>query len=183
VPQIVKGLDRDARKVRQALWIGLSWNGLLILFFVVAALGVPQPVTEIAIVGIGRATPAAVGVAGSLFIVLAMLTSYWSVSLALSDIIHERTQIAPNLAWVIATLPTAVLILFGFLDFIDYLRLAGGVTGIIVVFITVPMYLKARQIGPVRQPALSLGRWGAKPVLWLLLLATVLMAVGSLIPT
>ena len=43
------------------------------------------------------------------------------------------------------------------------------------------MYVNARRHGPVREPAWSLGRWGARPMLALALLATVLMAAGSLL--
>jgi hypothetical protein len=43
------------------------------------------------------------------------------------------------------------------------------------------MYLRARRDGPVRDPAWSLGRLGSPAVLGLVLLALVLMALGSLL--
>lgn len=181
VPQVVKGLRRDPQRIVRAVIIGLLLNALLIIFFVFVALAVAEPVTEVAIIGIGRAGTRFGAVAGSLFVLLAMVTSYWSVALALSDIIHERTAIDQRIAFAIATLPTLLLIVLGSLNFLDYLEIAGGVTGLIVVLITVPMYIQARRSGPVRTPAWALGRWAARPVLLLLLLATVVMALGLLL--
>ena len=43
-------------------------------------------------------------VIGSLLIVFALVTSYWSVSLALADILRERTGISARVAWLLATL-------------------------------------------------------------------------------
>ena len=47
---------------------------------------------------------------GSLFTILAMLTTYWSISLALADIVEEQLKLSRRLCWVIATLP------FGYVD-------------------------------------------------------------------
>lgn len=179
VPQVVRGLGRDPRKVVLSVVTGLGWNALLVCFFTVVAIGVPAAVTQIAISGIAQAAGRYVDIAGTLFVILALLSSYWSVSLALSDIVHERTGLAPKVSWLVATVPTLVLIVLGLLEFVDYLRIAGGVTGFVVVFVTLPMYLVARREGPVTSPAWRLGRFASAPILIFLALCMVLMAVGS----
>ena len=105
VPQVVKGLGQDRRGAVQAITVGLGINGLLTAVVAVVALGVSSKVTEVAIIGISARVGAWAGVTGSLFIVAALVTSYWSVSLALADILQERTGMSQRLAWVLATLP------------------------------------------------------------------------------
>ncbi len=79
-----------------------------------------------------------------------------------------------------ATLPSLLLLYVGAMGFLDWLQLAAGLTAIVIALVTVPMYLNARRHGAVREPSWSLGRWGSRPMLGLALLATVLMAIGSL---
>ncbi len=47
---------------------------------------------------------------GSIFAMAALLTTYWAVSLALADIIAERTGLGPRSAWLAATLPSLLLL-------------------------------------------------------------------------
>jgi hypothetical protein len=67
----------------------------------------------------------------------------------------------------------------GLAVFAEYL--AAGLTAIVIALVTVPMYRHARRGGKVRDPAWSLGRWGHPVLLGLAVLATVLMAAGSLL--
>ena len=123
------------------------------------------------------------GVVGSLLVVAALVTSYWSVSLALADILRERTGISVRLAWLLATLPSLLVLWIGSWQFLEWLRLAAGATAIVVGLITVPMYRAAQKMGAVRDPAWTLGRWGSPLALAFVVLSLVLMAIGSLIAT
>jgi amino acid permease len=181
VPQVVKGLAPDRRAAVRAILVGLAVNGILTGLIALIALGVSADVTKLAIVGISDSLGNWAGVVGSVFILVAFVTSYWSVSLALADILHERTGLQPKASWLLATLPSLLILYLGAGGFLEYLRLAGGATAIVVVLITIPMYVTARRIGEIRDPDWSLGRWGSPAILGLVLLATALMAVGSLI--
>ncbi len=181
VPQVVQGLGEDRRGAARAIQVGLAINGALTLAVALIALGVSAEVTEVAVIGIAEAIGPWAGVAGSLLIVAALVTSYWSVSLALTDILRERTGISPRLAWLLATLPSLLVLWLGALEFLEWLRLAAGATAIVVALITLPMYRAARKEGAVSDPAWELGRWGSPAMLSLCLLALVLMAVGSLV--
>ncbi|MFM8320778.1 MAG: aromatic amino acid transport family protein [Chloroflexota bacterium] len=180
VPQVVKGLGPDRRGAVGAILLGLGINGALTLVVALIALGVSERVTEVAIIGISERLGAWAGTAGSLFILAALITSYWSVSLALADILRERTGISHRAAWLLATLPSLLLLWVGAWQFLEYLRLAAGATALVVALITLPMYHRARQSGRVADPGWSLGRWGGPAVLALTLLALLLMAAGSL---
>jgi amino acid permease len=181
VPQVVKGLAPDGRAAARAVMAGLAVNGLLIAVVAIVALGVSADVTEVAIVGIADALGPWAGGIGSIFLVAALLTTYWAVSLALADVIGERTGVGFRVAWLVATLPSLLLLYVGAMGFLELVRLAAGLTAIVIALVTIPMYVNARRDGPVRDPEWSLGRWGSRPMLALALLATLLMAVGSLL--
>ena len=181
VPQVVKGLAPDGRAAARAVAGGLAINGLLIAIIALVALSVSDPVTEVAIVGIADALGPWAGGTGAIFIVVALLTTYWAVSLALADVIAERLTLGFRPAWLVATLPSLLLLWIGALGFLDWLQLAAGLTAIVIALVTIPMYVNARRHGPVHEPAWQLGRWGSRPMLALALAATVLMAAGSLL--
>ena len=181
VPQVVKGLGPDRRGAVIAILAGLGINGALTAIVALIALGVSNTVTEVAIIGIAEVIGPWAGVISSLFIVAALVTSYWSVSLALADILQERTGISSKLAWLLATLPSLLILWVGAWQFLEWLRLAAGATALVVALITLPMYRQAQRSGPVKDPGWTLGRWGGPAMLALALLALILMAVGSLV--
>ncbi len=181
VPQVVKGLGPDRRGAVRAILVGLAINGVLTTAVALVALGISTEVTQVAIIGISDRVGAWAGTTGSLFIVAALVTSYWSVSLALADILRERTGIAGWVAWLLATLPSLLILWVGAWQFLEWLRLAAGATAIVVALITIPMYRQAQRTGPVRDPGWTLGRWGSPAMLALALLSLVLMAIGSLV--
>ena len=181
VPQVVAGMGSDQRGAVRAILLGLALNGVLTVLVALIALGVSTEVTKVAIVGIADRLGDWAGVVGSLFIVAALVTSYWSVSLALADILRERTAIPVRLAWLLATLPSLLVLWLGAWQFLEWLRLAGGATAIVVALITIPMYRAARRVGTVAVPDWTLGRWGSPAMLALAFLAMVLMAAGSLL--
>jgi amino acid permease len=181
VPQVVKGLGPDHKGAVRAILVGLGINGVLTATVALIALGISTNVTELAIIGISDRLGPWAGLTGSLFIIFAFVTSYWSVSLALADIIHERTSILKKPAWLLATLPSLLILWVGIWQFLDWLRLAAAATAIVVALITIPMYWQARQTGPVSNPDWTLGRWGTPAMLVLALLSLILMAIGSLV--
>jgi amino acid permease len=181
VPQVVRGLRWRPRLVTPAIATGLGLNAFLTLFLTILALGLPGGTTEVAVIGIARSATPFSGTAAMVFIILAMLTSYWSVSLALRDIVLERTGLPPRLAWLIVTLPTLGLIIYGRLGFLGYLKIAGGITGLVVVFLTLPMYLQARKLPLPSSAPPVLGGIMRPWVMGLLLVGMLLMAIGSLL--
>ncbi len=181
VPQVVKGLGHDSDGAVGAILWGLGINGVLTAAVALAALGLSSEVTEIAMIGITEQIGPWAGTLGSALIVFALVTSYWSASLALADILRERTGISVRAAWLLATLPSLLILWVGVWQFLDWLRLAAGATAIVVALITIPMYRQARKTGRVSDPVWTLGRWGSPMMLALVLLALILMAVGSLV--
>ena len=115
--------------------------------------------------------------AGSLFTLLAMLTTYWSISLALSSIVGEQTRLGARLCWCLATLPSLLLALLPIGGFLDFLEIAGGAIAILVAVMVVPTFGRAVK----EVPGSMLGRFSGKATQGLIILAYLLMAAGSLI--
>lgn len=177
VPQAVSGLGGDGKKVRKAVFLGLLNNFILITVITVRALLSSAQVTEVAMIGWSKGIGSWAEMVGSLFTILAMLTTYWSISLALADIVEEQLKLSRRLCWVIATLPSLALTFAGLGGFMEFMRLAGGLIAILIALLVVPAFRKAS-----REPGDSLlGRWSGGWMQILIIIAYVLMAVGNVV--
>lgn len=177
VPQAAAGLGGDGKKVRKAVFMGLLNNVILITVITVCALLSSAQVTEVAMIGWSRGIGSWAEIVGSLFTILAMLTTYWSISLALAEIVEEQLKLSKRLCWVIATLPSLALTFAGLGGFMEFMRLAGGLIAILIALMVVPAFGKAS-----REPGGSLlGRWGGGWMQVLIIIAYLLMAVGNVV--
>ncbi len=177
IPQAVEGLGGDEKKVKKAVFLGLLNNFALILVISLCALLSSTEVTEVGMIGWSAGIGAWAQAVGSGFTVLAMLTTYWSISLALADIVRDQTRLGSRLCWVIATLPSLLLTFLGLGGFMEFMRLAGGLIAIIVALLVVPTYRISR-----REPGVSLlGGWGGTAMQLAIILAYILMAVGNVV--
>ena len=173
----VTSLGGDGKKVRKAVFLGLLNNFILITVITVCALLSSTQVTEVAMIGWSKGIGSWAEMVGSLFTILAMLTTYWSISLALADIVEEQLKLSRRLCWVIATLPSLALTFAGLGGFMEFMRLAGGLIAILIALLVVPAFRKAS-----REPGDSLlGRWSGGWMQILIIIAYVLMAVGNVV--
>jgi len=114
---------------------------------------------------------------GSAFTLLAMVTTYWSISLALADIIKVQTKLNRIVSWLLATLPTLLLTLILQGGFLEFVRLAGGVNAILIAVLLVPTFKGADREEPTR----LMGRFAALPILILVAISYIVMAIGSMV--
>ena len=177
VPQAVEGLGGDEKKIRKAVFLGLGNNFILIIVITVCALLSSKEITEVAMTGWSAGIGAWAQVFGGVFTVLAMLTTYWSISLALSGIVEEQLKLEKRLCWLLATLPSMVLALFNIGSFVDFLELAGGAIAIIVAVMVVPAFRNARK----EVEGSALGVLGSTVFQIFTVIAYLLMAIGSVI--
>ena len=177
VPQAVQGLGGDAKKVRKAIFLGMFNNFVLILVITVCALLSSGEVTQVAMIGWSKGIGSWAQLVGSVFTILAMLTTYWSISLALADIVEEQLRLERRVCWLIATLPSLLMTFAGLAGFMEFMRLAGGLIAILVAVMGVPAYRRSRRDGG----SLLLGRWGGTGMQAAMIAAYVLMALGNLV--
>ena len=181
VPQVSEGLAWDKKLIPRAIIVGMAINFALILVITLTAMGVSEEVTRVAITGWGRALGGWAFVFGSLFILLAMLTSYWSISFALAVILKERLGWGDRLSWLIATLPTLLVVITGLTDFLGFMRIAGGAIALLVAILVVPVLRGARRHGDIREPEWTMGAYGNIFFQILVIIGFIIMAVGSMV--
>jgi amino acid permease len=181
IPQAVEGLSWDKKKVPKAVFLGLFINLSIVTAVTIAAICVSEQVTRIAITGWSQALGNWAFISGSLFVLLAMLTSYWSISFAMTVIVKERLKWGDRLSWLVATLPTFLIVITGVTDFMGFMRLAGGAIALIVAILIIPTYRGILKNGDIRNPEWKLGKFGNSFIQALIVICFLLMSAGSLI--
>ena len=177
VPQAVEGLAGDKKKIKKAVFLGFLNNFILIVVINFCALMASKEVTEVAMTGWSAGIGLWAQIVGGLFTLLAMLTTYWSLSLALSDIVRETLKLNEKLSWLIATLPSLLLALVNLGGFMGIMRTAGGLISIIIAVMVVPAFINSKKVGGE-----SLLRNNGPVVCGLMIAAYILMGIGSIVP-
>lgn len=178
VPQAVEGLNGDKEKIHKAVFVGLFNTFALIFIITICSLLASTEITEVAMVGWSAGIGTWAQIIASLFTVLAMLTTYWSLSLALGGIVNDMLHTGTKISWLLATLPSFILVLFNVAGFMDLMRTAGGLIAILISVMVVPAYHNARKEVPDNNIIMhsNLGLEIA------IIIAYILMAVGSVVP-
>ena len=143
VPQAAAGLRGNKSRLRIAVCLGLLINLIVTATITLCVLVASNPVTEVAIIGWAGALGGYTRILGSLFIVLAMLTTFWSISLQLSDMTKEFFRAGRLPSWLAATFPSLLLALLPLSGFLALMQIAGGATAVIVAVMAVPAYRNA----------------------------------------
>lgn len=177
VPQAVEGLSGDKAKIRKALFIGFVNNLIIIALITFCAMYASSEITSVAMVGWSKGLGVWAEVIGGLFTLFAMITTYWSLSLALSDIVEETLHLNAKLAWLVATVPSLILALFNLGGFMEFMRLAGGLISIIIAVMIVPAFINAR-----KEVEGSILKHNGTIVCILTIIAYILMGIGNIIP-
>ena len=178
IPQAASGLAHSRKKLIQAVVFGLLINLTVIVIITVCVLYSSETITEVAIVGWAKTLGPIVNVLGSLFIFLAMLGTFWSISLQLCDMTGAFFKTGHKLSWLMGTLPCFIVALLPMASFLDLMQIAGGATAVIVALMVVPAYkssIRAESHGDI-----LLGKIGKnKTIAYVVMLMYILMAIAS----
>lgn len=180
VPQVVKGVGGNVKKIRAAIAAGTGVNlALIFIVTLMTLIGVGGSITQNgALVDLSGKLGGWVSVVGYVFTLLALSTSFWANTLNLRDIIHEQTRLGNHTAWLIATLPCLLLALLGLQSFVGFTRLASVVqvlTGVGIIL----SYSRSRKKHP---EALICGKWGTPAFRILVILSTLIATAGAVLP-
>ena len=176
VPQAAAGLCCNTTRLRNCVAIGILINLLVTATIVICVLICSNPVTEVAIIGWAKALGGYTQTFGSLFIILAMLTSFWSLSLQLSDMTKRLFKVGRIPSWLAATTPSFLIALLPLSGFLGLIRIAGGAIAIIVAVMAVPAYRNAVK----GADGSLLGRLGKSRILYgILFIMYLLMAIST----
>ena len=180
VPQAASGLRHSRKKLVWAIVLGLLINLAVIIIIIACVLISSQPVTEVAIVGWAEALGPVVNVLGSLFIFLAMLGTFWSISLQLCDMTGSFFKTGHRMSWLVGTFPCFIVALLPVSGFLNLMQIAGGATAVIVALMVVPAYRNS--ICSIPHSDILLGFMGkSRIVAGIVMLMYILMAVASFI--
>jgi len=180
VVQVTNNIE-DIRYIKKALVGGLSINMVLTLLFAIASIVGSEKVTQLATIGLTKTINKTwVTMFCSIFVLCAMLTSYWSSALAFADVVSEELGIGKRKACFISTIPTLVLALILPLSIIEFVQIGAGALSIIVGIIILPAYYNAVK---EKDKKLLLGRVAkSKVLIWIVGIFTIVMAISSFIP-
>ena len=179
VIQVVKGLDGDVRRIRKTIFTGFGISTCFVLLVTVTVLiGCSGEVDkELAYMQLGaNIGPWAEALAG-IFSLFALLTTFWTHTLALRDVVHEQVGAPNRICWVLATLPCILFSLFGVSSFMVLTRLMSGVVVLVSIMLVLTYGRSRKRAG--KSPIC--GQVGTLPFQILLVFATLLSAVGALI--
>ncbi|RZT00500.1 aromatic amino acid transport family protein [Cuneatibacter caecimuris] len=179
VPQVVKGLDGDPRRIKGAIAAGTGINLLLILVITVTTLlGAGNNISENgALVDLSKELGGWVSIVGYVFSLLALATSFWANTLNLRDVVCEQTRWGTRAGWALSSFPCLLIALMGITSFVGFVRLASIVqvlTGIGVIV----AYHRARKregFSPI------CGRLGGLPLQILVVAGSLAATVGALL--
>lgn len=179
VPQVVKGVAGDSKKIISAIAAGTGINAFLIVVVTfMTLLGAGQAITKNgALVDLSASLGGWVSIVGYIFSLLALSTSFWANTLNMRDIIAEQTKWNLKLCWLLATLPCLILALCGMTSFVGFARLAGIIqvlTGIGIII----AYSRSRKR---TVQSLICGKFGQLPFQLLVILGSIMATVGSVI--
>ena len=179
VPQAASGLRGSKGRLTVAVAMGLLINLAVMVTITLSSIISSNPVTEVAIVGWAAALGGPTRILGSLFITLAMLGTFWSISLQLADMTREYFRAGRFPAWLAATAPSFLLALIPASGFLGLMQIAGGATAVVVACMAVPAYRNA--ISSLDE-GLLLGHFGKSRILCAFVIAMyLLMAAASLL--
>ena len=167
--------------LRKALVIGLAINVAGTLAFVLAALTASDVVTPVATIGLAASlTQPMALVASSVFVLLAMLTSFWPALIAFADVVHEATGIQTAIGQWMAAVPSLLMAALLPLALLDYVELGAGAISLVIILLIIPAYRNAIARDP-EAPRLLGHFGGSRAVLVALGLIGTTMAIGGLL--
>lgn len=179
VPQVVKGVDGDRKKIISAIAAGTGINAFLIIVVTfMTLLGAGQAITKNgALVDLSASLGGWVSIVGYIFSLLALSTSFWANTLNMRDIIAEQTKWNLKLCWLLATLPCLILALGGMTSFVGFARLAGIIQVLTGIGIIIAYNRSRKRTGQ----SLICGRFGQLPFQLIVILGSIIATVGSVI--
>lgn len=178
VPQVVKGLNGNHRRIRASIAAGTGVNVFLILAItLITMLCCGSAVSEHgALVDIAARLGGWVGIIGYIFSLLALSTSFWANTLNLRDIINEQTGLGIRPSFLAASLPCLILAMFGLQSFVGFTRFASVIQVVTGIGIIIAYSRSRRREGssPV------CGAFGRLPFRIIVVLSSILATAGAL---
>ena len=178
VPELARGMHNNARRMKSAIFGGLSANLVVCLLICVSAIAASEEVTKMAAVGLHDALGPVVGVCAGLFVLLAMLTSFFVLAFSLTGIVSAQFHAKRWLCFAAATLPALLAAFIPSASFADMAKVAGGIISLLIFMLLIPSYCRSVQLTGCSAVT---GRWGqSRMLLACVIIGSLLVMIGAL---
>lgn len=180
VIQSVKGLNGDGNKIRASIFIGFAISCLFTLLVTISVIfGINGEIDgEMAYMQLGKSISPFATILTSIFSLFALLTTFWSNTLSIRDVVHEQVNLNNKLSWVLATIPSLLFSIFAVKSFIILTRIMSSVVVLVSVML-IYTYNKSRRRSKVSPIC---GFFGKIPFQIFILISTISCTVGAIIP-
>lgn len=180
VIQVVKGLNGDSKRIRKTIFTGFGLSSLFVLVVTLTVLlGTKGAVDkELAYMQLGESIGGWALILAGIFSLFALLTTFWSNTLALRDVVHEQVGTDNRVSWLIATVPCILFAIFGVSSFIVLTRIMSGVVVLVSIMLVLTYGKSRKKVGssPI------CGIFGTVPFQVLMMVSTIVSAVGAMLP-
>ena len=180
VIQVVKGLNGDSKRIRKTIFTGFGLSSLFVLVVTLTVLlGTKGAVDkELAYMQLGESIGGWALILAGIFSLFALLTTFWSNTLALRDVVHEQVGTDNRVSWLIATVPCILFAIFGVSSFIVLTRIMSGVVILVSIMLVLTYGKSRKKVGssPI------CGIFGTVPFQVLMMVSTIVSAVGAMLP-
>lgn len=180
VIQVVKGLNGDSKRIRKTIFTGFGLSSLFVLVVTLTVLlGMKGAVDkELAYMQLGESIGGWALILAGIFSLFALLTTFWSNTLALRDVVHEQVGTGNRVSWLIATVPCILFAIFGVSSFIVLTRIMSGVVVLVSIMLVLTYGKSRKKVGssPI------CGIFGTVPFQVLMMVSTIVSAVGAMLP-
>ena len=180
VIQVVKGLNGDSKRIRKTIFTGFGLSSLFVLVVTLTVLlGTKGDVDkELAYMQLGESIGGWALILAGIFSLFALLTTFWSNTLALRDVVHEQVGTGNRVSWLIATVPCILFAIFGVSSFIVLTRIMSGVVVLVSIMLVLTYGKSRKKVGssPI------CGIFGTVPFQVLMMVSTIVSAVGAMLP-
>lgn len=178
VPELARGMHNDARRMKSAIFGGLSANLMVCLLICVSAIAASEEVTKMAAVGLHDALGPVVGVCAGLFVLLAMITSFFVLAFSLTSIVSAQFHAKRWLCFAAATLPALLAAFIPSASFANMAKVAGGIISLLIFMLLIPAYRRSVQLTGCSAVT---GCWGQnRMLLACVIIGSLLMMIGAL---
>jgi hypothetical protein len=148
IPIIRRSLEGEDKSLKKTIIYAMGIVAVLYFIFTVAILGVSGDVTSPdAISGLFPFLGQGIVVLGSLFGMLAVVTSFVLLSRSLVELFMFDYKFRKFPAWLLTVAPPIILFVAGLRRFIDVISLVGAVTFGLAAVLVMMMFNKAREKG------------------------------------
>lgn len=180
VIQSVKGLNGDVKKIRASVFLGFGISSVFVLLVTTTVLlGAKGTIDkEMAYLLLGKSIAPWAAILAGAFSLFALVTTFWTHTLSLRDVVHEQVGLNNKICWLLATLPTLLFAVFGVSSFIVLTRIMSGVV-VLVGIMLILTYGKSRKKAGVSPIC---GVLGTAPFQVIMVVSAVISAVGAMIP-